>query len=137
MGFKIALLSSGFHFFIKQIFEAAGVDYAFSNGLKVDEEGKITGELDEPVIRSDTKEEILQFIMSTEKINRDQVIAVGDGSNRSHFIRGAGLSIAFRPGEADINTDGILSSDQIINMLYCFGIPKTELDRYAKGDRKE
>ena len=130
MGFKIALLSSGFNFFIRQIFEAAGVDYAFSNNLKVDADGIITGELDEPAITSDSKEEILQFIMTTEDINRDQVIAVGDGSSRSHFIKGAGLSIAFRPDEADIKTDGILSSDQIINMLYCFGIPKTELDKY-------
>ena len=35
MGFKIALLSSGFTFFTKRIFEEAGVDYAFSNTLEV------------------------------------------------------------------------------------------------------
>ena len=46
MGFKIALLSSGFNFVIKKLFEAAGVDYAFSNTLKVDENGIITGELE-------------------------------------------------------------------------------------------
>jgi phosphoserine phosphatase len=63
MGFKIALLSSGFSFFVKKIFEAAGVDYAFSNTLKVDEEGIITGDLEEPVIAGATKGEILQFIM--------------------------------------------------------------------------
>jgi len=76
MGFKIALLSSGFNFFIKRLFEAAGVDYAFSNTLKIDENGIITGELEEPVITGITKNEILEFIMNLENVNRDQVIAV-------------------------------------------------------------
>jgi phosphoserine phosphatase len=137
MGFKIALLSSGFSFFVRRIFEEAGVDYAFSNTLKVDENGIATGELEEPVITNETKEEMLEFIMTSENISRDQVIAVGDGSVGSHFIENAGLSIAFKPDETSINTDGILSSGQIINMLYCLGIPKTELDKYLNKDTLE
>ena len=132
MGFKIALLSSGFNFVIKNLFEAAGVDYAFSNTLRVDENGILTGELEEPVITSTTKNEILEFIMNLENVKRDQVIAVGDGSTSSHFITNSGLSIAFKPDEQGIKTDGIFSSDQITNLLYCLGIPKTELDRYFK-----
>lgn len=129
MGFKIALLSSGFNFIIKRIFEAAGVDYAFSNTLQIDEEGIITGELEEPVITGATKKEILDFIMRAEKIGPEQVIAVGDGSTGSHFIENVGLSIAFRPDRTSIQTHGILSSGNIINMLYCLGIPKAELER--------
>jgi len=132
MGFKIALLTSGFNFFTKKIFEAAGVDYAFSNTLKADQNGIITGELEEPIITSESKREILDFVMNVEKIGPDQVIAVGDGSIGSHFIKNVGLSIAFKPDEHSIKTDGVLSSDQIINMLYCLGIPKTELDRHLK-----
>jgi len=130
MGFKIALLSSGFNFFIKDILEEAGVDYAFSNSLKVDENGIITGELGEPVITSETKQELLDFIMKMEDIGRDQVIAVGDGSSRSHFIKSAGLSIAFKPPAADIRADGVLNTGHITNVLYCLGIPKTELEKY-------
>ena len=133
MGFKIALLTSGFNFFVKRIFEAAGVDYAFSNALKSDEKGIITGELEEPIITSDTKQEILDFIMNVEKIRPDQVIAVGDGSIGSHFIENVGLSIAFKPQEKSIKTDGVLSSDHLWNMLYCLGIPKGELEKQLKG----
>jgi len=136
MGFKIALLSSGFNFVIKNLFEAAGVDYAFSNTLRVDENGILTGELEEPVITSTTKNEILEFIMNLENVNRDQVIAVGDGSTSSHFITNSGLSIAFKSDEQGIKTDGIFSSDQITNLLYCLGIPKTELDKYIKKDHE-
>ena len=132
MGFKIALLSSGFSFFVKRIFESAGVDYAFSNTLRTDEKGMITGELDEPVITDETKGEILEFIMSIENLRPDQVIAVGDGSTRSHFIKNVGLSIAFRPGEESIGTDGFLSGNQILNILYCLGIPRSELERHLK-----
>ena len=137
MGFKIAILSSGFDLFVKKILQEAGVDYAFSNTLQVDENDIVTGELEEPVITDGTKEEILEFIMNVEKISRDQVIAIGDGSTRSHFIKNAGLSIAFKPGEKSIKTDGFLSSDQIINLLYCLGIPKKELSRYLEGSFAE
>jgi phosphoserine phosphatase len=134
MGFKIALISSGFYFFVKKIFEAAGVDYAFSNSLKTDEGGIITGELEEPVITSATKDGILEFIMNMENIQPDQVIAVGDGSTGTHFIKNVGLSIAFKPNEKSIETDGVLSSDHIMNILYCLGIPKAELDKHLKRE---
>ncbi|MBA7657002.1 Phosphoserine phosphatase SerB2 [subsurface metagenome] len=130
MGFKIALLSSGFNFFIKRILEAASVDYAFSNTLKADEHGIITGELEKPVITNTTKNEILEFIMNLENISSDQVVAVGDGSTLSHFRKAVGLSIAFKPDETGMKTDGILSSDRIISMLYFLGISKAELDKY-------
>jgi len=131
MGFKIALISSGFDCLVKNVFQEAGVDYAFSNTLQVNSDGIITGELGEPIITGDTKEQILEFIMNVEKISRDQVIAIGDGSARSHFIRNAGLSIAFKPGKESTQTDGFLSSDQVMNLLYCLGIPERELCRYV------
>jgi phosphoserine phosphatase len=132
MGFKIALLSSGFSFLMKRVFEKAGVDYAFSNSCKADEKGLITGELQEPVITNETKSEILDFIMSVENLKPEQVIAVGDGSTRSHFIKNVGLSIAFKPEDTSVTTDGILSTDRISYILYCLGIPKAELDKHLK-----
>ncbi|MBW1723147.1 MAG: HAD-IB family phosphatase [Deltaproteobacteria bacterium] len=133
MGFKIALISSGFSFFIKRIFEEAGVDYAFSNMLEVDREGIITGKLEEPAITPASKEEILEFIMGMEKVGPDQVIGVGDGSTQSHFIRNTGLSIAFKPENTTIATDGILGGDKILSMLYCLGIPKQEIEKHLKN----
>jgi len=125
-------LHNGFKFFVKRIFEEAGVDYAFSNALEVDENNVITGELEEPIITSGSKDELLEFIMKAENISRDQMIGVGDGSTRSHFIKSAGLSIAFKPDETNIETDGIISSGQITNVLYCLGITKAELDKHLQ-----
>jgi len=134
MGFKIALLSSGFSYLIRRILEAVSVDYAFSNTATVDENGIFTGDLEKPVITSATKEEILEFIMSRENISSDQVIAVGDASALPHFGKTVGLSIAFKPEEMGIKTDGILSSDRITTMLYCLGIPKAELERHLQAE---
>jgi phosphoserine phosphatase len=130
MGFKIALLSSGFNFFIKRIFETAGVDYAFSNTLEIDRTGVFTGNLEQPIITDDTKEELLEFIMQNENIRREQVIAVGDGSKSSHFIENVGLSIALKPENPSVMTDGVLSNDQLLNVLFCLGIPEEELNKY-------
>ena len=130
MGFKIALLSSGFNFFIKKLFETAGVDYAFSNTLEIDKTGVFTGNLEQPIITNDTKEELLEFIIQNENIHREQVIAVGDGSKSSHFIKNVGLSIALNPENPSIMTDGVLSNDQLLNVLDCLGIPEEELNKY-------
>jgi phosphoserine phosphatase len=131
MGFKIALLSSGFNLLVKKIFETAGVDYAFANSLEVDENGVTTGRIEEPIITNETKNDILDFIMSNENIEPNQVIAVGDGSQSSHFIENVGLSIAIKPEAAHTKSDGVISSDKVLNVLYCLGLTKEDLDRYA------
>lgn len=137
MGFKIALLSSGFNVFIKRVFEKAGIDYAFSNTLKVGPDGRLTGELVDPVITNDTKNEILEFIMNVEGITREQVIAVGDGSTNAHFMKNVGLSIAFKPSDtATTESDGVLASDRIKDLLFCMGIPRPDLDK-ATRDRAD
>jgi len=130
MGFKIALLSSGYNFFTKKIFEAAGVDYAFSNTLEMDEAGVFTGNLEQPIITSETKEELLEFIIQNENIKKEQVIAVGDGSKSSHFIKNVGLSIALQPENPMITTDGVLGNDQLLNLLNCLGIGEEDLNSY-------
>jgi phosphoserine phosphatase len=130
MGFKIALLSSGFNFFVKKIFETAGVDYAFSNTLEIDEAGVFTGNLEQPIITSDSKEELLEFIIQNENIQKEQVIAVGDGSKSSHFIKNVGLSIALQPENPLIKTDGVLGNDQLLNILNCLGIGEEDLNNY-------
>jgi phosphoserine phosphatase len=134
MGFKIALISSGFNFLVKKIFESAGVDYAFANALEVDEHGITTGRIEEPIITDETKNEILDFIISNEQIEPDQVIAVGDGSQSSHFIENVGLSIAIKPEATHTKSDGVIASDKVLNVLYCLGLTKDDLDKFSNPD---
>lgn len=89
--------------------------------------------LQNPLITDDTKEDILEFIRDSEGISSDQIVAVGDGSGRTPFMKHAGLSIAFRPEKENIATDGVLTGHHILHLLYCLGITKTEIDRYVAG----
>lgn len=130
MGYKVALLSTGLDCFLKPIYEAEGVNYAFCNTLQKDESGRATGNLEEPVLTASTKNEILEFIMNVEEISRDQVVAVGGGSGGSRFMKDVGLSIACKPSESIPPADGLFSSDQMINILYCLGITESDIDRY-------
>jgi phosphoserine phosphatase len=140
MGYKVALLSTGLDCFLKPIYEVEGVDYAFCNTLQKDAAGKATGDLEEPVLTASTKNEILEFIMNVEEISRDQVVAVGDGSTGSRFMKDVGLSIACKPSESTPPVDGIFSSDQMLNILYCLGITESDIARYrgaGEGGRTE
>ena len=135
MGYKVALLSTGFDCVLRGIYEIEDVDYAFCNTLRADDAGRSTGHLEEPVLTAATKNEILEFIMSMEDIRRDQVVAVGDGSVRSRFMKDVGLSIACKPGARTLPTDGIFSSDQMLNILYCLGVTESDIARYRENDR--
>jgi phosphoserine phosphatase len=130
MGYKVALLSTGLDCFLKRIYEAEGVDYAFCNTLQKDEAGNATGKLEEPVLTASTKNEILEFIMNVEDVSRDQVVAVGGGSVVSRFMKDVGLSIACQPVQGAPRADGVFSSDQMLNFLYCLGITESDIARY-------
>lgn len=94
LGYKIAIVSGGFEFFIEKLRQKYGLDYGFANKLKI-ENGKVTGELEGEVIDALAKERILISLAEKEGITLKQVVAVGDGANDIHMLACAGLGIAF------------------------------------------
>jgi phosphoserine phosphatase len=94
LGYKIAIVSGGFQFFIDKIRAKYGLDYGFANQLKI-ENGKVTGELEGEVIDALAKERILISLAEKEGFTLKQVVAVGDGANDIHMLACAGLGIAF------------------------------------------
>jgi phosphoserine phosphatase len=94
LGYKIAIVSGGFQFFIEKLVEKYGLDYGFANNLKI-ENGKVTGELEGEIIDAQAKERILMSLAEKEGFTLKQVVAVGDGANDIHMLARAGLGIAF------------------------------------------
>jgi phosphoserine phosphatase len=94
LGYKIAIVSGGFQFFIDKICKKYGLDYGFANQLKI-ENGEVTGELEGEVIDALAKERILISLAAKEGLTIKQVVAVGDGANDIHMLARAGLGIAF------------------------------------------
>src|SRR4030042_1656394 len=80
MGFKVALISGGFTYFTNILKDRLGFDYAFGNELEI-KEGRLTGRIKGRIIDAQRKAEIMDEICEREGITRDEVVAVGGGSN--------------------------------------------------------
>jgi phosphoserine phosphatase len=95
LGYKTAILSGGFDYFANFLQEKLGVDYIFANQLDIID-GKLSGKVVGKIVNGQRKASLLKYIAVQEKINLEQVIAVGDGANDLPMLSTAGLGIAFR-----------------------------------------
>ncbi|MFP1681467.1 phosphoserine phosphatase SerB [Alloalcanivorax sp. C16-1] len=95
LGYRTAILSGGFTWFGHWLQTLLGIDYVYANELMI-EDGRVTGEVAEPIVNGERKAELLREIAAREGIDLEQVIAVGDGANDLPMLGAAGLGIAFR-----------------------------------------
>jgi phosphoserine phosphatase len=127
MGFKVALISGGFTYFTDILKKRLGFDYAFGNELEI-KGGKLTGRIRGKIIDARRKAEIMDEICRKEGITRDEVVAVGDGSNDRIMLANAGLGIAFNAKEILKKVaDGAITRDHMKGVLYCLGITDRDL----------
>ncbi|MEW6377612.1 MAG: phosphoserine phosphatase SerB [Thermodesulfobacteriota bacterium] len=129
MGFKVALISGGFTYFTNILKDRLGFDYAFGNELEI-KKGRLTGRIKGRIIDAQKKAEIMDEICRKEGITRDEVVAVGDGSNDRIMVANAGLGIAFNAKEILKKVaDGAITRDHMKGVLYCLGISDLDLKK--------
>jgi phosphoserine phosphatase len=129
MGFKIALISGGFSYFTDILKARLGFDYAFGNKLEI-RRGRLTGKVRGRIIDAGEKARIMESICRKEGITRDEVVAVGDGSNDRIMVANAGLGLAFNAKEILKKVaDGAITGDHLKGVLYCLGISDLDLKR--------
>ena len=95
LGYKTAILSGGFDYFARRIQKKLGIDYVHANQLEI-VNGMVTGNVSGEVVDGPRKAQLLREIAEREKVDLEQVIAVGDGANDLPMLSIAGLGIAFR-----------------------------------------
>ncbi len=127
VGYKIALISGGFTQFVEKIKEPLGIDYVYANKLVI-KDGKLTGEVVEPIIDAERKAELMQQIAEKENLLMEQVVAVGDGANDRFMLQNSGLGIALYP-KAVLQkvASGVITKDNLAGILYCLGAPEEKL----------
>ncbi|MFQ5630510.1 MAG: phosphoserine phosphatase SerB [bacterium] len=133
MGFKLALISGGFSFFADRVKDKLGFDYAFANKLEI-KGGIVTGQLEGPIIDKEAKGRILKKIARKEGLNREEVVAVGDGANDEIMLKNAGFGIAFNAYEIlQKVADGRLTQNNLHGLLYCLGATERTVNALTKN----
>ena len=95
LGYRTVILSGGFTYFAYYLQDKLGFDEVHANELVI-ENGKVTGDVREPIVDAERKAELLETIALREGFTLAQTIAVGDGANDLKMLAKAGMGIAFR-----------------------------------------
>ena len=93
-GYKVGLVSGGFHETVDRLAEQLGIDYVKANRLEI-QQGLLTGRVLGDIVTKDTKLAMLKAWAAENKLELNQTIAMGDGANDLPMIQAAGLGIAF------------------------------------------
>lgn len=93
-GIKTLLVSGGFVFFTERLKARLGLDYAHANTLEI-VDGKLTGKVLGDIVDAQGKADLLNRVREELGLNREQVIAMGDGANDLKMMAQAGVSMAY------------------------------------------
>lgn len=93
-GWKVGLVSGGFHEVVDRIAADTGVDHWMANRLEV-AGGRLTGRTVGPVVTRERKLMTLLDWAAEDGVPVGGTIAIGDGANDIPMIQAAGIGIAF------------------------------------------
>lgn len=93
-GYKVGVVSGGFHETVDRLANQLGLDYAKANRLEV-ADGVLTGRTVGDIVTKETKVAKLKEWAAENGLDLSQTIAMGDGANDLPMIQTAGLGVAF------------------------------------------
>lgn len=93
-GYKIGLVSGGFHDIVDRLADSLTIDYVKANRLEV-VDGYLTGCTTGEIVTKETKLKMLQEWAADNGLSLSQTIAMGDGANDLAMIQAAGIGVAF------------------------------------------
>lgn len=93
-GYKVGLVSGGFHETVDSLAKELGIDYVKANRLEV-KDGKLTGRVLGDIVTKETKKNCLEQWASENELSLSETVAMGDGANDLPMIQTAGIGIAF------------------------------------------
>jgi phosphoserine phosphatase len=135
LGYKLGVVSGGFHYFVDYLKKRLDLDFAYANHLEV-KNGKLTGRVTGKIIDNAYKAKIVNMVSGEQSILLDQTVAIGDGANDVLMLGQAGLGIAYNAKErlkraAHMN----LGRARLKNILYILGISEEEMGDWSVCER--
>ena len=129
LGYKLAVISGGFTFFANAIKKDLGLDYAFANELEI-VNGHLTGEVKGTIINADQKSMLMGLIAQQEGLNKEQIVAIGDGANDLPMLTSAGLGIAYHAKEIVREKAGQqLGHGPMTSILHFLGVSEEDIQQ--------
>jgi phosphoserine phosphatase len=120
-GAYTALVSGGFDCFAAIVAKACGFDEYHANRLGV-ANGRITGQVAEPILDRSGKADILRRLAANHGIPLESTAAIGDGANDIAMLQAAGLGVAFHGKPAVAAAAGYrLEHSDLTGLLYLQG----------------
>ena len=93
-GWKVGVVSGGFHETVDELADELGLDYVKANHLEI-ADGMLTGKVVGEVVTKDVKLASLKKWATELGLELSQTVAVGDGANDLPMILASGIGIAF------------------------------------------
>jgi phosphoserine phosphatase len=125
-GAQTVLVSGGFLRFAEPIGAALGFDRVVANRLVI-EEGKLTGEVETPIVGAAGKRQALLDAAAGRGLDASDAMAVGDGANDVPMLEAAGLGIAYRARPAAVEAAGAtVRHNDLTALLYAQGYSSEE-----------
>ncbi|HFI0645857.1 TPA: phosphoserine phosphatase SerB [Streptococcus suis] len=93
-GYKVAVVSGGFHETVDRLAAQLELDYVRANRLEV-VDGFLTGQVLGEIVTKETKKSCLEAWAAENGLELSQTVAMGDGANDLPMIQTAGIGVAF------------------------------------------
>ena len=127
LGYKLGLVSGGFHYFADHLKEKLGLDFAYANELEI-KNGALTGRVLGDIIDNTYKAKIVNMVSSEQGVLLDQTVAIGDGANDILMLGQAGLGIAYNAKwKVERVANMSVGRARLRNILYILGITEEEM----------
>ena len=93
-GYKVGLVSGGFHETVDRLAAEANIDYVMANHLET-ADGVLTGRTYGDIVTKEVKVQKLRDWAIENGLTLAETVAMGDGANDLPMIQSAGIGIAF------------------------------------------
>jgi phosphoserine phosphatase len=125
-GSHCALISGGFTHFTAHVAGTLGFDQHQANQL-LEEGGKLTGKVAEPILGRDAKVAALNRIAADLGVSPADALTVGDGANDVPMLKAAGLGVALHAKPAvRAQVPVQVNHGNLTALLFLQGIPRSE-----------
>ncbi|QNN66467.1 phosphoserine phosphatase SerB [Sphingomonas lutea] len=125
-GAHCILVTGGFVSFAEPIAKMLGFNAIRANRLLFDG-SQLSGSVEDPIVDAQAKLDALVEARGELGLDRDQVLAIGDGANDRLMIQEAGLGIAYRPKPALAEVaDACLNHHGLDALLWAQGIRRKD-----------